>query len=221
MDPVLIFTDTNLIAQEKATLNSSVPLYQNVYNAFKAIGITVTIAEIFNLVGWTYTGNGAPAYVENFAKDKLVAIAGGYTYNGVALKNDKLRELIADPNVTAVYTALNASKQIYSGAGGRQSIRPTMLHLTGDVVSKVAGTDATIEAFYTYYTKSDEAAALATSLQTICDAMNTHSELYPDYNRPYLTSGHQVNFTPGIDIRSGIFCVSLSYINRFQERLDS
>lgn len=223
MDPVLILTDTPKITAEVAVLNKYVTIFQNVYDAYKAIGITVTIQEISNLVSYTKKGNGRPDFELEFAVDKLLTMAGSYIFGGVQLDEQKLRDMILRPDVTAVKTALYGVNNISSGEVGT-GVRINLLQLTSDVISKVSGADATIAALYTHYTATDASAQLATDLQVAIDAINTfyaaHTIVYAKAfagndmaNMPREATG-----MPGLIFYGGQYHISLDYIRNFEAK---
>lgn len=171
MNPVLIFTDTETITNEKAFLNTALPVFQAVYDAFKAISITVSIQEINNLIVWTVNHNGAPNFVQEFAVNKLLDAAAPYVLNGITLGRDKIKDMMILPDVSGVNTALKGAYNMRGYNFG--AVRYNLLSLANDVISKVSDSDTQIEALFTYYTKTDASAQLATDLLVVCTAMNT------------------------------------------------
>jgi hypothetical protein len=218
MDPVLIYTDTQRIAKDVAILNQSVTVFQGVYNAYKAIGVTATLQEINNLVSWTAKGNGRADFELEFAVDKLLAIAGAYTIGGVAVDQQKLRDLISRPDITGVKAALAASRTTNDRFNG--GVRINLLTLTSDVIAKATGADDAIAAIYTYYTKTDDSSQLATRLQAVCDALNAFDTDYSNTN--YVTRYKQHIQTggviPGVDLINGTCVVSLAYIQAYEAK---
>jgi len=224
MTPVLIYTDTQRIAAEKAILNKVVTLFQAVYTAFKGISITVTIQEINNLVSWTLNDNGGPDFVANFALNKAVDSAGPLTIGGITLDRAKFIDLMSEkPNVTTVIQALGRTQDTFMGPGNIKGVRINVLSLTGDVISKVNDSDTQIEAEFTYYTKTDASAALCNSLQSACDGLNTHDEAYDNHIAGTLSTGnmssdHQfATPMPGIAIAGEEFVPHLGFIRKFEQ----
>ncbi|WP_295714357.1 hypothetical protein [Mucilaginibacter sp.] len=220
MTPVLIFTDTQRITIEKNLLNKVVPLYQSIYDAFKAIGITVTLDEIFNLVSWTISGRNTGEWIQDFAINKIVDAAGPLVVAGITLNRAKFIELMdTKPNVTGIKTALNQVDNVING--NIKGIRKNLLGLTADVISKVTDSDAQIEALFTYYTKTDLSAQLATDLQLVCNAMNTfdsaHSSVLnePD-SHAFKDVGYTGRYPAAIKDSYGTFVISLDFIRAFE-----
>jgi len=207
MTPVLIFTDNQRIATEKNLLNKVVPFFQSVYDAFKAIGVTVTIDEISNLSSWTISGRNTGDWVQDFTTNKMVDAAGPLVVAGITLNRTKFIELMdSKPDVTGVKNALRNANNVTNG--NIKGIRKNLLSLTDDVISKISDSDAQIEAEFTYYTKTDASAQLATDLQLVCDAMNTF-----DNTNPYVLRSDSPN-NSGIDVVfAGRYPAAITVIN--------
>ena len=223
MNPVLIYTDSEKINAEKSMLNKYLAVIQSVYNEYKALGITVTLQEIQNLISFTIQVNGRPDFELEFAVDKLLAMAGNYTYGGVALNSTKLRDLIQRPDITNVKAALAQVKYFSNGITGN-GVRLNLLTLTEDVITKVADCDAQIEAIYTYYTKTDASTQLALDIQVVADAINHYNDsttLPAGYPKafPGFDGGQKLQMAamPGIAYYDDAYRVSLSYIRHFEE----
>lgn len=222
MNPVLIFTDTPKINEQKNNLNQSVTLFQNIYNAFKAIDITPTILDISQFVSWTIGRNGLPDMVDRYISDKVLAAAGGFTANGIAIKSDVLRSMLVMPNSTNVKAEIN--KSYHFGRGTRVEL----LSVIDDVVTKVEDSDTQIEAIYSYFTKTDTSSQLATDLFAICASLNTfddsHNKMLVTNLNQYLdieiaTNEIQKDTTiQGIARFKGQFVPSLTFIRRFEAR---
>jgi hypothetical protein len=146
MDPVLIYTDTTRIQREKDFLDRFVPVFQSVYTAIKATGVTPTISEINTLVGHTRTGNGAPNFVQEFIINKLLDAAAPYNFSGVTFTREAVRGMIVQPDVSAIITALNAAKAI--SIANLNGVRIDLLTLTADVIAKAETADDTITSVY-------------------------------------------------------------------------
>ena len=225
MNPVLIYKNTDAIATAKSALELNLELFQDVYSAIKAIGITPTIAEIDGLLGQTARA-AAPGFETEYAVNKLLDAAAPYNLNGVQLQRNRVKEMIVPPNVTGLKAALAGVSQLPEGAA-RDT---TLLVIVNDAIVKVPDADAQIEARYTHYTKTDAGAAMASSLQAVCDALNnfdaandkrifrglTHeiNEFERTYGRS--TKNPLKNAINGLEIRGGQFAVSLSFINAFE-----
>lgn len=210
MEPVLIYTDTNRINTEKNAFNKFPALFQSIYNAFKAINITVTIEEINNLIAWTVNHNGSPGYVENFAINKLLDAAAPYELNGVALSREKVRDMMVVPNTTAITQALAASYQNFMG--NIIGVRTALLSLANDTISKVADADTQITNEFTYYSKTDASAQLATDLLVVCAAMNAFDAAYNDA----LKQGDPPAMPNALKIYNNQFVIDLTFIRQFE-----
>jgi len=221
MSPVLIFTDTQKITEEKAFLNKAVPFFQSIYDAFAALNITVSIQEINSLVNWTVNGNGGQNFVQNFAVNKLLDAAAPYVLNGVQLSRDKVKDMMILPDVSAINSALQSSNSVFSYS--YQGVRVDLLTLANSIISKVADSDAQIEALFTYYTKTDASAQLATDLLVVCAAMNTfegahNNALKIAQPQIYGNSGKNEFVAPHpLKVVNGQFVINLDYIRRFEE----
>ncbi|WP_295795167.1 hypothetical protein [Mucilaginibacter sp.] len=170
MNPVLIYTSTAKIAADKSALNLNLELFQNVYNAFKAINISPTLQEIGDLLSLTVNNNSAPGFETDYAVNKLLDAAAPYNLNGVQLQRSKVKDMIVPPNMTNVKAALIAAKQMQPGILGNDI---SLLTLANDVISKVNNSDTIIETRNTFYTQTDAGATMANSVQAVCDALNT------------------------------------------------
>ncbi|MDB5029727.1 hypothetical protein [Mucilaginibacter sp.] len=221
MNPVLIYTDITRIEREKEFLDDSVALFQSIYDALTALGINVTLNEINNLVSWTYRGNGGPNFEQEFVINKLLD-AATYMVNGITVTREGMRSIMAIPDVSSVITALKGVGYLYSNNLGVNAVEIALLILTAGVVAKVPTAYDTITAKYTYYTQTDASAALANSLQGVCDALNTHDAAYKDAILIGCDAGTQpavqaLTQMKGIAIIGDEFTPSLSYIRKFEQ----
>lgn len=205
MNPVLLYTDTSLINNEIRVLDKVVPFYQSIYTAVKNLGITLTIADIDGLVQSYRNSSRQPAFVDDYIQNKLTDAAAPYELNGVPLTREAVKGMIALPDTSALKAALQNVYQVLSDNSAR---RGRLLSLADDVISKVSDANTQITALYTYYTKSDASATLATNLQTVCDALNTFDE---SHNGFFGKRG-----IPGLDYRKGQFVVSLDFIRKYE-----
>jgi len=220
MNPVLIYTDNTRIEREQDFLNDSIPVLQAIYDALNNLGIAVTLDDVNNFVSWQKNGNGGPNFAQEFVINKMLD-AATYVVNGITITRDGMRSLMSKPDMTAVNTALNAVGGLYSGNPTMNGVKTNLMVLANHTITKAAGADDAITAEFAYYTKSDASATLANSLQTICDAMNTHDDTYNGALVSGLGYGKTANgqaFTPfkGIAVTNGTFVVSLSYIRGFE-----
>jgi hypothetical protein len=241
MDPVLLGTDAERITDEQETLANVATLYQSVYNAILAVGITApTLAEVDMLVQAAKTqqvGNAdnyfsaisglknlAPDFVTNYVTNKLVAQA----MNGVQLTAAAVAKMIVVPDLSGITTALQPvtggnAQNIF--IGDAKATRLNLLSLAANVISAVAGADATIAALFTYYTVNDASASLATQLQAVCTALNTFDEannnlfllkMPPPPDTSFAALG-KVTVMPGLAILDGEFIVDIQFIRKFEQ----
>jgi hypothetical protein len=225
MEPFLIYTATNKIAAEKADLTAKVTLFQNVYNAIKALGVTPSLQEIEGLLSWTVNNNGGNDFEYNYILNKLLDAAAPYSLNGVQLQKSKVKEMISPPNVTALKTALSAGRQVSNRVIASDL---ALISLNADTIAKVANTNTTIETRNTHYTASDASTTRALEINAICDLINSFDTAH---GKPFAKninsniSAFESNFKglpnpfktilPGIEYRDR-FIVSLKYIRTFE-----
>jgi hypothetical protein len=227
MNPVLLYTDTQRIADEQTTLLNVVTLYQSVYNAIKAVGVTPSLTEINQLAN---AAKKQDPYniVKEYIIDKLVIQAGPQSLNGLQLNRAAIKSMIAVPDINGIIGAL----QPVTG-GGHQSlfvgdakgVRLDLLTLSDDVVNEVPDADDKINKLHTYYTETEASAKLATELQAICDALNVFNasneqlltKRIPNassYDRRF--EGNESSI-PGLFVSRGKFVVSVTFIRKFEQ----
>ena len=221
MESVLIFTDTHQIENEQDFLGDVIPVFQSVYDAFKVLNITTTVTEINNLINWSVNGNGAPNFIQEFAINKLLDAAAPYVLNGVPLTRESVKSMIVIPDVTPVINAIKAGSSIFNNSIVK-GVRVNLLTLVEDVIAKSAGADDAIVSEFTYYTKTDASAALATSLQSVCNALNTHDAANKEAILKSLVDGkyplrQMQTPIPGIAIIEATFVPYLNYIQKFEQ----
>ncbi|HVS92459.1 MAG TPA: hypothetical protein VHE59_10520 [Mucilaginibacter sp.] len=225
MNPVLLYTDTQRINDEQATLANVITAYQAIYDAIKAVGVTPTIAEINSLV--SSARRQAPTdFVTPYIANKLADAATSFSVNGVTFTRAAFMSMIAVPDISGIMTALqpvtgnNAQRIFIRDAKGP---RIDLLSLANDVISAVAGANDTITALFTYYTASDASATMATQLQAICDAINTFDgtnngfvlQKMPTARRNQ--NGYYESAFPGLAVLDGSFVVSLEFIRKYEQ----
>lgn len=243
MDPVLIRTFPDRIAKEKAHLSSAVTAIQVIYSGFKALNITVTIAEITALVNKYISPEhratvptGTPSmlqmaagiqpepveekfiFLEEFAKDKLFP-ATKASFNGAPLKDEAIRAMVAVPDLSAIQTAL---KNYYQERGSSaandfgKGLSAAQFKLTGDVVSKANTADADIEAKHTYYTRNDRGVNMANNLTALCTALNNYKTLAGSAMDAFTGSRYGKTTIEGVEYSDGDFIPSLDYIRKYE-----
>src|ERR1700760_1009804 len=119
MNPVLLSKDTKRIEDEQTTLSNVVEVFQSIYDAIKAVGITPTIAEISNLIN-NARKSEAGGFVRNYITDKLVAAVSPYVVNGVKFTDQAVKGFISVPDTSGVSAALQPvwgqnAKNIFEG----------------------------------------------------------------------------------------------------------
>ena len=107
---------------------------------------------------------------------KMVAAVSPYVVNGVTFTSAAVASFIQLPDTSGVTAALQPvwggnAQNIFVSEYGAPNLN--LLALADDVISAVAGANATIAELYAYYTATDASATLANSLQAVCDALNT------------------------------------------------
>lgn len=227
MEPVLIYTDTKSIADEHATLNNIIPLYQAVYDAVKSVGVTSpTLNEIYQLVQ-----NARRKNERNFAFDyvqgKMVAQAGPMSLNGVTFSASAVAKMVQVPDVSPITAALQTfwgNNAQWHFIGNAKGTRLSLLSLSGDVISAASDADAQITALFNHYTKNDQSAALANELQAVCDGLNVFNTanggLYvkriPSHIRD--EHGNLISTIPGVAVNAdGNFIIGLKFIRKFEQ----
>jgi hypothetical protein len=230
MIPVLLYTDTKRISDEQTTLSNIVPIYQAIYTAVKAAGITApTLAEIDVLVQNAKKRSTAD-FVTDYVTNKLVSQVSPFVVNGVTLTSQAVKGMIAIPNTAAITTALQpVSGGQYQNIfiGESKASRLNLLSLAADVITAVADANAQITALFTYYTANDASTTIANQLQAVCDALNTFNgansgifaskiptDEHNTFNNSYL--GMQTSI-PGIAYFNNSYVVSLPYMRRYEQ----
>jgi hypothetical protein len=174
MNPVLIITDTERITKEKALCDASVIFLQGFYDLITPLGVTFTIEEMTGASQIILNNHGRTTnQLEVLLEDKLIEKAGGSNFNGVLISNEKLREMTEKPDVTNIYTYIRQSYPKFY-LSSQMIITPAFLELINGVVSKKATAYSTITALYTYYTKNDKGAELATMLFSVANKLNEY-----------------------------------------------
>jgi hypothetical protein len=221
MTPVLIYTDAQAVADEIVTINKVVTLYQSVYTAIKAAGVTPTLAEIDNLVQLAKRGDTSN-FINDYIVNKLLDAAAPYVLNGVTLTRDGVKNMMAVPNTSGIKTALGPSSQIFTSR--TNGARLNLLALASDVISKVSDANAQITTLYTYYTQNDSSAQVATDLQTVCDALNTFDGTYNNFfvkktppGKDLRTGNNSGTIIPGLTLIGGAFVIDLGFIRKYEQ----
>ena len=219
MNPVLIFTDNQKINTQKKALDNCVSLFQSIYDAFQAISITLSIQDINDLISWKKGGNGGPNFVQKFAINKILDAAGSLViFPGITLRRDDVINMMeTKPDVSAIDKILDNTPNLYS-AWDINSSKINLLTLVNGVISKVADSDTQIESEFTYYTRTDASAQLATAMFTFCDAINTLEASIDQISRP---SGFDINpdFVSGLVKRGDEYGISVGFIRGYENQL--
>ncbi|MBS1526712.1 MAG: hypothetical protein JST19_13730 [Bacteroidetes bacterium] len=225
MNPVLLYTDTKRITDEQTTLANVVTLYQSVYNAIKAVGITPTITEIDGLVR-SARAQTPQDFINPYVANKIADSATSFVVNGVTLTRAAFQSMIALPNTSGILAALQPvwganSQRVF--IGDAKAARTDLLSLANEVIGAVAGANTTIANLFTYYTASDASAGMAAQLQAIADALNTFNGANSSFmakNIPTIAMNQQGSYEcgiPGLTISNGNFAVSMSFIRKYEE----
>lgn len=170
MEQVLIYTDSQRINAEKAFLNQVVTYVQQLYDNFKAIGISLNVTELRDITQGMKGISSSSSLLKEFVVDRLLAIAGTQNFNGVPINQSKLKELLEIPDLSQIKTTIASAPG--GQFGSAFNIDPQLLQLTGDVVSKTAEAFTTLENRYTFYSKNDKGAELTAKLLTLSTSLN-------------------------------------------------
>ena len=228
MTPVLIYTDTKSINDENSTLNNVVPIYQAVYNALVACGVTnITLAEIDALVNNARRQNNTP-FVYNYVQSKLVAAVSPYVVNGVTWPYASVAAIITVPDISGITAALQPvwggnSQSIF--IGNAKGTRLNLLQIVTGVISAVATASTQITALYSFYTANDASVTLVNQLQAVCDALNTFNAANGGIYIKRIQTVNRNQFgdleaeIPGIAISqaNNNFIVSLYTVRKFEQ----
>lgn len=227
MEPILILKNTEAISTAKSALDLSVEIFQSVYDAFKGIGITLTLSELNSLISGVRVNGINSDLITNFTVDKLLDAAAPYTLNGVQLQRSKVKEMIVPPDLNTVKAALTEASG-YEGVRIGQDI--ALMTIDADTISKVSNSDTTIESRHTHYTQTDASTQLVSSLLSVCDVLNEHNSAYNNvlilsikeeeraFSNMYglQTPNPIKNILPGLVVLGGQFKVNLSYVRAFE-----
>jgi len=168
--------------------------------------------------------NASGDWLQDFATNKVINAAGGLVVAGIPLNREKFIQLMdAQPNVSAVKVALSASENTFNGPFEIKSARINLLSLVDDVITKVADSDAQISAVYSYYTKTDQSATIATSIQAVCDTLNAFDASYSGVlreptNSNFYDFGYSGNLPSAIKVQNGAFVISLDFIRAYERK---
>jgi len=213
MEPILIDKDERRIEEEKQHLIVVVGFLQQLHDAFKAVGIDVTLPEMANLLQYVNMVS-RPHALEEFVADKMLDKAGEPNFNGVPIRREKLRDMLDLPDFSAIAATIGEYQLISRDGFG---IRLNLLTLAAGVVAKGAGADASLEQEFTYFTKNDRGAEVAGHLKAVCDSLNGWNVFSNSFGWE-LKGGHDEEMIPGVLYRNGSFMPSLNFIRR-QEAL--
>jgi hypothetical protein len=203
-----------------------VEVYQTIYNAIKAVGVTPTIAEIDSLVQSAKRQSTAD-FINSYIKGKLVQQLAPYQLNGVQMSQEFFMNGVVLPDTTGIKTALQPvwgykADKVFEGDA--KSARLNLLSLANDVISAVAGADATIASLFTYYTQSDASAAMAAQLQAVADALNTFDAANGAFMGKKVPTiefksnqGYYESTIPGLAVDNGTFVLSLDFIRKYEQ----
>ena len=216
MNPVLIYTDSSQIEEAKAQLTQSIGHFQDLYDAFRAIGIDVTVLEMADET--TIMGRDQQSqHLENLVLDKLMAKAGTPDFGGVPISQEKLRTLLDKPDVTAIKTLI---KNNYIRVRG--GYEPSLFEVIDGQVSLISTAFDTIESRFTYYTKNKNGEVAAKHLMALAEGVNKWLE--------YLQAPRLESYNPIVEqfktiglklIRGGIFAPDVEFIRNQESRFSN
>jgi len=211
MEPVLIYTDTEKIIKSKAFLDSTIPAFQDIYDSFKAIGITPATVQEMAFRVQIQQRDRSLDFLTKYVLDKLLVVAGTPSFNGVPISQDRLRELIAVPDLTSLTEALMRFPAYYDGGG--IGSEPDLLQITEDVVEKKENTYTTLEARYTFYTKNDRGAMLATRLFSMAEQMNDYLAYLGTIGWPL---GNNAGIIDGLKLHDKVYSPDVNFIRKHE-----
>lgn len=188
------------------------PYLQAVYDACVAQNITVTIQDLLNFKQWHAVQQNFSSSLANFVRNQLVEKAlPEANFAGVQISREKLKDLIVMPDLTAVISEVEVFVNRAQGYNGLQ-IRPNLLVLNIGVIAKVADADAQLTAEFTYYTKSDASAQLATDLLAVGQLLDDAKSKYNHY---------AITAPVGLVWRGDTFGLDLTAIRNYERELST
>ncbi len=194
MEPVLIYTDNSRIEEEKDHLYDSVEFLQELYDKFKKIGITATLKEMADVIQRGTSNNR----LNDFVSDKFLEQAGEPNFNGVPICRNKLKEMLAIPDLKEIGALLS---EFPSRVNDRLSYvhgRINLMEIVDDQVCKVSNADAAIEKEFTYFTETERTALFAKELLTVRDALKAWEAAYINQFGMVNRFSHDQEVVPGI-----------------------
>ncbi|WP_316777774.1 hypothetical protein [Pedobacter antarcticus] len=171
MEPVLIYTDTEKIQFEKAYLTASVSHFQELYDAFKLIGITTNLNQLYTLASSSNktSQEGIERKIKNFVIDELVKLAGNPSFGGVLINKEKLVEMLSVPDLSNINSLVDDYESWKQQGYG---FRIDLMEIVSDTILEKESAASALEALYTYYTVNDAGANVASVLFTLSNSLN-------------------------------------------------
>lgn len=217
MKAVLIETNKQKITDGKAFLNHSVEYIQGVYDEFKAIGVSLSLENLKDVLFWAKRGDRDA--LRKLVVEKIIEKAGMPNFNGVPINKAKLEELIDTPDISDIITRL--SNNPIDTSFPNQYFRPELLIIENDVVKKKSDAFSIIEAENTFYTKNDKGAELATKLFELAEAFNAYAAYLNDKNSsntfsPLISGESRSAKFKGLVYDNGVYRPDLYFIREME-----
>ncbi len=182
MEPVLIQSDPSKINEHIALLPKGVAYLQQLYDAFLAKGLSVTIVEMKNILhpaDHTYTG-----YITDFFSEKMLENIATPVFGGIPIKREKLAELIDLPEINDIELLIK-NRSIFTGHSQYNWCEPGLYQITDGVVSTTVDAEDLITARHNYYTTNDRGVETTNKINGIISILQE----YKTYAGQYISDG--------------------------------
>ncbi len=194
MDKVLINQDKRQIANYKEFAAAGISHYQTVYDACKALDITVSIEQINEYVGQVRVDTKSTPHRDRYGMaDPYRPPMMEYTCNvsdivrnlllsaqtenpaigNLQLDSNKLKELIRLPDTTALEKAFVGLSNFIARYRHMQ-LHPYLYKIESDKVQLVADADKQISEMWSYYANGSQEIELNAALSEVAEALNKY-----------------------------------------------
>jgi D-ribose pyranose/furanose isomerase RbsD len=153
---------------------------QQVYDMFTQVGVEVSIAEIGDVLqGKLLQGRTKPSdYIQTLVLNKLVAKAGSPTLNGIAIKPEKVKDMIQVPDVSHIITRVNDLSPHWYTTADLKKFMPEYVQIKDGKLMYAEGFLDGLNEKHVHTTKSKRGLEIAAKLMEVSAQINDLVKLF-------------------------------------------
>lgn len=156
-------------------------------------------------------------FLEELVKDKLMLLAGTANFGGVALKGEKLRDLLELPALAGIEENLLEFKnkqELLNDRLRKTTPDATAFKLEAGAVTVLQEAYAAVEAKHSHYAQTEKGVKTYRTLAALCKALSDYKDMTGNTMEKLRDGSWSKTILEGVDVDAGGYVPSLHFIRQ-------